>query len=43
MENGARAYSTDAYAAALIVLPACLLVGLLSATMVRETYCRPQR
>lgn len=42
MQDGSRVYSSDAFAAALLTLPACTVVALLAAALVRETHCRPQ-
>ncbi|NIR29301.1 MAG: MFS transporter [Gammaproteobacteria bacterium] len=39
--EGARTYSLDAFGAALAILPACAALSLVSALLVRETYCRP--
>ncbi len=41
MMEGARVYSLDAFGAALAILPACAVLSLVSALLVRETYCRP--
>ena len=41
MQAGARVYSLAAYEMALLVMPACAAVGLITAFLVRETYGRP--
>jgi MFS family permease len=38
---GARAYSIEAYRLALLILPACFVVGIAAALGIRETHCRP--
>ncbi|MBT5415303.1 MAG: MFS transporter [Rhodospirillaceae bacterium] len=39
MENGVRYYGTGDYERAMLVLPATLVVGLIAAALVRETWC----
>jgi MFS family permease len=41
LKAGARVYSLETYRVALVVLPSLYIAGLLFATRVRETYCRP--
>jgi MFS family permease len=38
---GARAYSIEAYRLALLILPACFVIGIAAALGIRETHCRP--
>lgn len=42
MLAGARVYSLEAYAAALLVLPLSAVLAILSALAIRETWCRPR-
>jgi MFS family permease len=39
MEGGVRYYGTGDYELAMLVLPAALVIGLIAAALVRETWC----